>query len=110
MAEHTPDGAFDSPLHVCPECGSDLVQPIWWEQEADRSHWRLWRRCPECEWTTANVHNEVEVDDYDEQLDLGARELANELRALEHANMSEMVNAFITALGNDLISADDFSR
>ncbi len=110
MAEQAPDETLNSTLHVCPECGSDLVQPTSWEQGADRAHWRVWRRCPECEWTGASVHNELEVDVYDEQLDLGARELANELRALEHANMSEMVGAFITALGNDLISADDFSR
>jgi hypothetical protein len=110
MGEQAPDGALDSPMHICPDCGSDLVQPTWWEQETDRSHWRVWRRCPECEWTGASVHNELAVDLYDEQLDLGSRELANELRALEHANMSEMAGAFITALGNDLISADDFSR
>jgi predicted RNA-binding Zn-ribbon protein involved in translation (DUF1610 family) len=110
MAEPAPDEALHATLHLCPDCGSDLVQPTSWEQEADRTHWRVWRRCPECEWTGASVHDEIEVDVFDEQLDLGARELANELRVLEHANMSEMVAAFITALGNDLISADDFSR
>ena len=110
VAEPAPDEALKSTLHVCPGCGSELVQPTSWEQEADRSHWRVWRRCPECEWTGESVHNELEVDLYDEQLDLGSRELADELRALEHANMREMAGAFITALGNDLISADDFSR
>ena len=37
-------------LHVCPECRSDLVQPVAWEQVATGNEWRLWRRCPECEW------------------------------------------------------------
>lgn len=110
MADRAPDEATRTALHLCPECGSALVQPTAWEQELDRSHWRVWRRCPECEWTGESVHNELEVDVYDEQLDLGARELASELRALEHANMSEMAGAFVTALGNDLITADDFSR
>ena len=97
-------------LHVCPECGSDLVQPTRWKQQEDeRTNWRVWRRCPECEWTSDDVHNEVEIDVFDEQLDLGAHELADELRALEHANMSEMASSFITALSQDLIGADDFA-
>lgn len=110
MAEQARDEALNTPLHVCPDCGSELVQPTSWEQEADRSHWRVRRRCPECEWTGESVHSEAEVDLFDEQLDLGAHQLSDELRALEHANMSEMVTAFVTALGNDLIGADDFSR
>src|SRR6187455_150254 len=56
MAEQAPDGGLRNALHVCPGCGSDLVQPTSWEQEADRTRWRVWRRCPECEWTGASVH------------------------------------------------------
>lgn len=99
----------DRSLHVCPECGSTLVQPTRWKQEDDRSHWRVWRRCPECEWINDDIHSEVEIDAFDEQLDLGAHELADELRALEHANMSEMAASFIAALSQDLIDADDFT-
>jgi len=110
VAEQAPNEAVNPSLHVCPDCESALVQPTSWEQESDRTHWRIWRRCPECGWSCDSVHNEVEVDAFDEQLDLGARELSNLLRSLEHANMREMVDAFITALGNDLITADDFAR
>ena len=95
-------------LHVCPSCGSGLVQPTCWEQTSDRSSWRVWRRCPECEWNCDAVHCEREIDDFDEQLDLGAHELADELKALEHANMAQMTEAFVTALNADLIGADDF--
>lgn len=96
-------------LHICPACGSGLVQPMSWEQAADRSHWRIWRRCPDCEWHSDAVHGEREIDDFDEQLDLGTHELADELRALEHSNMTEMAETFAAALAADLISADDFS-
>jgi hypothetical protein len=96
-------------LHLCPECGSDLVQPTRWEQAGDRVHWRVWRRCPECEWFCQGVHDCDEIDAFDEQLDLGAHELADELRALEHSNMTAMADAFVAALGADLISADDFA-
>src|SRR5262249_43522095 len=58
-------------LHVCPQCASHLVQPTCWEQAGDRGHWRLWRRCPECGWTGDEIHGEVEIDAFDEELDLG---------------------------------------
>jgi hypothetical protein len=98
----------ERPLHICPDCDSSLVQPTSWEQERDRSQWRVWRRCPECEWAGEGVHDEVAVDAYDEQLDLGSHELADGLRVLEHANMTEMADAFIIALRQELITADDF--
>jgi hypothetical protein len=96
-------------LHLCPECGSGLVQPTGWEQAGDRAHWRVRRRCPECEWFCQGVHDEDEIDAFEEQLDLGAHQLADELRALEHSNMTAMADAFVTALATDLIGADDFA-
>ena len=36
-------------LHVCPDCDSDLVYPIAWEERAS-DRWRIERRCPNCEW------------------------------------------------------------
>ncbi|HMI82426.1 MAG TPA: hypothetical protein VK480_11605 [Solirubrobacterales bacterium] len=108
MAEPSTD-RIDRSLHICPDCGSRLVQPTCWQQEGNRSHWRVWRRCPECEWGGEGVHDEIEIDAFDEQLDLGSHELTNELRALERANMSAMADAFIVALWTDLISADDFA-
>lgn len=97
-------------LHICPDCGSCLVHPLCWEQAGDRAHWRVWRRCPECEWSCEGVYGEHEIDAFDEQLDLGAHELADELRTLEHENMANMADAFVTALNSDLIGADDFAR
>jgi hypothetical protein len=55
------------------------------------------------------VHGEREIDAFDEQLDLGAHELADELKALERSNMADMADAFVAALAADLISADDFA-
>jgi hypothetical protein len=95
-------------LHLCPGCGSDLVQPVAWEQVETRDEWRLWRRCPECEWHGDDVHRETLIDDYDEQLDFGTRELAEELRSLEQANMQEAADRFISALHTDLILPEDF--
>jgi hypothetical protein len=106
--EPSSNKTLDLSLHVCRACGSCLIQPTSWEQEEDRSGWRVRRRCPECEWSCESVHNEVEIDAFDEQLDLGSQELLNELRAMEHANMRASAAAFIAALENDLIGAEDF--
>jgi uncharacterized protein with PIN domain len=95
-------------LHVCPECSSDLVQPVAWEQVASNDEWRLWRRCPECEWSGDDVHREEHIDQYDEQLDFGTRELAEELRSLQQTNMQEAADRFIAALRADLILPEDF--
>jgi hypothetical protein len=95
-------------LHRCPDCGSALVQPIWWEQ-AEGTSWKVWRRCPECEWSGRGSHSAAEIDEFDEHLDLGSHELARELRELEHANMTAMAEAFVVALARDLIGADDFA-
>lgn len=95
-------------LHVCPQCGSGLVQPTCWEQAGDRGHWRLWRRCPECEWHCDKVHGEAEIDAFDEELDLGTRALADALKEIEHENMRFVADTFAAALDADLISADDF--
>ena len=99
----------DTGLHVCPECSSNLVQPTRWEQTAKRGHWRLWRRCPECEWRCDGIHGEVEIDAFDEALDDGAEALATELHELEREGMREIAETFAAALAADLITADDFS-
>ena len=95
-------------LHVCPRCDSRLVQPTCWEQAEDRGHWRLWRRCPECEWESDAVHGEAEIDAYDEELDLGTQALSGELKEIEQENMRFVAETFTAALDADLISADDF--
>ena len=85
------------------------MQPTCWEQTADRGLWRLWRRCPECEWHSDSVYGERQIDAYDEELDLGTRALAEQLKTLERENMEWIAETFATALAADLITADDFS-
>jgi hypothetical protein len=109
MHEPSSNEAATSSLHICPDCGSSLVQPTCWEQQENRFQWRLWRRCPECEWIAEGIHDEVAIDAFDAHLDQGAHALADELRSLEQANMKEMTDAFVVALDNDLIGADDFA-
>jgi hypothetical protein len=110
MPETSPDRSQPTAvLHLCPCCGSGMVQPLAWEPAGDRTSWRVWRRCPECDWRGEAVHGEAAIEAYDEQLDRGAHELAAELRELQRANMAAMAETFVAALAADLIGADDFS-
>jgi hypothetical protein len=111
-ASHTGTGTktgTGTGLHVCPRCGSALVQPTRWEQTSDRGHWRLWRRCPECEWRCDGVHDDREIDSFDEALDRGTEDLAETLKTIVQENMERVADTFAAALAADLITADDFS-
>ena len=105
---HTTAKSKTTGLHVCAGCGSGLVQPTRWEQGSARGHWRLWRRCPECEWSCDAVHGEREIDAYDEELDAGTQALSGVLKQLERENMQHVADSFTAALAADLITADDF--
>ena len=90
------------------EAGAQADDQVALLQTGDRGHWRLWRRCPECEWHCDEVHGEMEIDAFDEELDLGTRALSEVLKALEHENMQFVADTFSAALAADLITADDF--
>ena len=51
-------------LHVCPNCSSQLVQPVEWEPVGDEA-WSVLLRCPECEVFQAGVFGQPELDAYD---------------------------------------------
>lgn len=105
---HMAAGAGTAGLHVCPSCGSQLVQPTCWEQTGRRGNWRVWRRCPECQWHCSGVHGEREIDAYDVELDHGTAKLAGKLEDLQRESMEQLADTFATALASDLIGADDF--
>ena|SRR5579884_1901850 len=103
--EHT--DAPCSGLHVCPECASETVHPIEW-QEAGQSHWEMTLRCPNCHWTGGGIFEQELVERLEEELDRGAEALARDLRRLEHANMEEEIDRFVGALRDDHILPMDF--
>ncbi|MEA2157428.1 MAG: hypothetical protein QOE11_3568 [Solirubrobacteraceae bacterium] len=94
-------------LHVCPECRSELVYPIDW-QEAGRTSWEVSLRCPNCEWTLVGVFGEDAIQRFDEILDQGTEELVSDLRELTRANMEEDVERFVAALTADYLLPEDF--
>jgi hypothetical protein len=104
-ADRAPRRAED--LHICAECGSELVHPVDWAPASSRQ-WRVDLRCPECEWIGVGIYTQAVVDRFDEVLDLGTEALLNDLTLLARANMEEEVERFITALDGGHIVPSDF--
>jgi len=94
-------------LHVCPECASELVHPVAWE-EAGRLHWDVTLRCPECEWLGEGDFDERAVERLDEALDRGTETLVHDLQRLMRANMEDEIDRFVAALAADAIWPEDF--
>jgi hypothetical protein len=94
-------------LHVCPDCASDLVQPVAWS-EASRDCWELVLSCPNCRWCEEGVYTQEEVEDLEEHLDDGLADMLDDLQRLAQANMTDQMDRFIAALQGDHILPEDF--
>jgi len=94
-------------LHVCPECRSDLVQPVGWGQVSP-DHWELELYCPNCGHCRESVFSQDAVAALEEHLDDGVEAILRDLQRMTHANMSDEVDRFVAALEADLILPEDF--
>jgi predicted RNA-binding Zn-ribbon protein involved in translation (DUF1610 family) len=94
-------------LHICPECGSALVQPLEWH-ETQSGWWGLTLECPNCTWATAGLFSQGQVDAFEDELEDGLAEMLEDLTRLTQANMAEEIDRFATALEVDLILPEDF--
>jgi hypothetical protein len=94
-------------LHVCPECSSDLVYPVGWEERRGDS-WEITLRCPNCEWWHTDEYQDEEVERFDDVLNDGTEELLATLRTFARANMEEDVERLIEAIDSGLIQPMDF--
>lgn len=96
-----------SDLHICRNCGSDLVYPVEWD-EATGTSWEVSLRCPNCEWTGAGIFEQDVTDRFDEELNRGTASLVRDLRRLIHKNMEEDIERFVAALHDGHIVPEDF--
>jgi predicted RNA-binding Zn-ribbon protein involved in translation (DUF1610 family) len=97
----------EADLHICPRCGSHLVQPAQWSP-LDSKRWRVELRCPECTWIGGGAYEQAVLDRYDEILDAGVQSLMSDLDRLERANMEEDMERFLTAIDHNRILPEDF--
>ena len=94
-------------LHVCPDCKSNLVYPVQWE-EADESHWHITLRCPNCERREEGVYGQERCDGFDDELERGTDALTRDYKRLMTANLAEEIDRFAKALEVDGILPADF--
>ncbi len=101
------DALLRNGLHRCPDCASDLVQPVTWA-EACGDRWELVLSCPNCRWCELGVYTHAEVADLEERLDDGLADMLEDLQRLAKANMADEMDRFIAALRDDHILPEDF--
>ena len=94
-------------LHICPDCNSDLVQPLHWCESAE-DRWELTLECPNCAWTESGIYDRDQVERLEDNLDDGLADMIADLQRLTQANMAADVECFIAALRADLILPEDF--
>jgi hypothetical protein len=94
-------------LHHCPNCSSELVQPVDWAP-ASEDTWAVLLRCPECEVFQSGVFSQTEADAYDSELDRGAALLQVAYQQLVAENMAAEIDVFVGALDAGAILPEDF--
>jgi hypothetical protein len=97
----------DQALHVCLDCGGELVYPVEWE-EAGTENWSVLLHCPNCDVYREGVFAQDTVERFDEELDRGADALARDYKRLMRANMADEIERFVGALRSDAILPEDF--
>lgn len=95
------------PLHVCPHCHAQLVQPVDWS-EIDDDRWELTLLCPNCERSTTGVYAQAEVEEFEDRLEEGLSEMLGDLHRLAQANMADEIDRFAAALDANVILPEDF--
>jgi hypothetical protein len=93
--------------HRCPLCGSSLVYPTAW-RPVNRSTWEVDLRCPNCQLVRLAVLDQEVAERFDDELELEAATLVEDLGRLSEANMTEDVERFVAALEADAILPSDF--
>ncbi|HEV3377258.1 MAG TPA: hypothetical protein VG126_08255 [Thermoleophilaceae bacterium] len=92
--------------HICRSCRLPLVQPQ--RVVAERSRWRVFLRCPSCEWTAEELLDELALKRLDEELERGTQQLIVAMRQATDMNMREYAARFTSALHADAIVPADF--
>jgi hypothetical protein len=92
--------------HVCRGCGLPLVQPE--RVEAEQRRWRVYLRCPSCEWTAEELLDDQALRRLDDEFERGTEQLIVAMHEATHENMREYAARFVSALAADAILPADF--
>jgi uncharacterized radical SAM superfamily Fe-S cluster-containing enzyme len=93
---------------ICPECYSDLVQPVEACAQNDGSV-RLTLRCPECEHVGVSDFSWEAARNFGRAFAAGKALLRAAHTELAKENLLDELDCFVLALAADLIGPDDFA-
>ncbi|HEX6652027.1 MAG TPA: hypothetical protein VF072_04735 [Thermoleophilaceae bacterium] len=94
-------------LDLCGACGEPFVCPVTWA-ESGPADWWLLLRCGSCGTSREVVATNAAVAEYDSQLDEGMKVINAAAERLAREALAAEADALGTALGMDLLGADDF--
>ena len=93
---------------ICPQCFSDLVQPV--EARAQNNGYvRLTVRCPECDHRDVGDFDWESARNFGRAFAAGRSLLRAAHRELAKENFLDELDCFVLALASDLIGPDDFA-
>ena len=94
-------------LDLCGACGEAFVCPVTWSEQGPADWW-LMLRCGSCGTSREVVASNAAVAAYDSHLDEGMQEINAAAEQLAREALAAEADALGTALGMDLLGADDF--
>jgi hypothetical protein len=95
-------------LRVCPSCGSDLVQPLRWQQRKN-GELLVELRCPECHVVMQACHSPEEMEELDRRQSAGRDQIVAAYEASVTESMECLAQNLREALERDLVGPDDFA-
>jgi len=106
--DDTAQGDTIAPLHVCQACHRPFIVPLSIVDilDADRYVIELW--CANCERTTLSAHDDCELEQLDHELVRQTSQMRAAIEVIDAVDELLRVDAFATALQDDLILPEDF--
>src|SRR3954447_4374396 len=89
-------------LQACPSCGSDLVQPLRWQQRKS-GELLVELRCPECEVVMQACHTPQEMEELDRRQSAGRDQIVAAYEASVTESMESLAQNLREALERDLV-------
>jgi hypothetical protein len=95
-------------LPLCPSCGSELLQPLRWQQQGT-DELLVELRCPECHVVMQACHTSEEMQALDRRQAASREQIVAAYEQAVAESMEALATNLREALERDLVGADDFA-